>query len=77
MKLTTRSSLNKILRRLVRLKITKRKRGRFTVKIPPLWDATVPAPTFPTRKEALTYLAIKLRCASADPLLIEVKGEPK
>jgi hypothetical protein len=72
-----RSKLEAVLRRLIVLRITKRKRGRFTVSIPMLFDPTYPAPTFPTRKEALTYLFTKLRCASAEPIRIEVKGEPK
>jgi hypothetical protein len=59
-----RSKLDAVLRRKVRLEITKRRRGHFEVVFPPALTK-IGEPTsapFPSRKAALTYLFVRLRC---------------
>lgn len=76
-----RKKIESVLRRKVRLKLTKRKRGRFTVRIPALlfpgYDGrTYPVEeTFTRRREALTFLYTKLRLIGE--ITIELKGAPK
>lgn len=76
-----RKKIEAVLRRKVRLKITKRKRGRFTVRIPALlfpgydgrtYDAEE---TFTRRRDALVFLYTKLRLIGE--ITIELKGFPK
>lgn len=67
-----RAKLEAVLRRKIRLKITKRKRGVFMVVIPPeLNFGLTNYKSFSTKKEALIFLFIQLRCLSE--IVIEVK----
>jgi len=76
-----RKKIESVLRRKVRVKMTKRKRGRFTVRIPALLFPGYDGRTydveesFTRRRDALTFLYTKLRCVQE--ITIEVKGAPK
>jgi hypothetical protein len=69
-----KSTLEKVLRRKIRIKITRRKRGRFRVTIPfgfsDKGGGTV-SETFPRKKEALVWLYTMLRCLEPKIITIE------
>jgi len=76
-----RKKIESILRQKVRIKMTKRKRGRFTVRIPALlfpgYDGRTydVEETFTRRRDALTFLYTKLRLIQE--LTVELKGSKK
>jgi len=70
-----RSTLEAMLRRKIRIQITKRKRGKFRLIFPFVLDEGTVYSELPTRKQALQLLAIRLRCM--EPITIKIEGSPK
>lgn len=76
-----RKKIEAVLRRKVRVKMTKRKRGRFTVRLPALLFPGYDGRTydveesFVRRRDALVFLYTKLRLIQE--ITIELKGAPK
>jgi hypothetical protein len=72
-----KSKLDAVLQRKVRIKITKRKRGRFEVVLPAelFDDDGFRRRTFGRKREAMVYLLTRLRCMK--PFTIEINGSPK
>jgi len=76
-----RKKIESVLRSKVRVKMTKRKRGRFTVRIPALLFPGYDGRTYDVeesflrRRDALTFLYTKLRLIGS--ITIELKGAPK
>ena len=66
-----KSKLEQVLRRKVRIKITRRKRGRFRVLIPSDLGSH-PVAYFSKKRDALTWLYTELRCITPKIIRVDI-----